>query len=103
MNYKGGVMRGNESIVFDIVSYLFGIAVFATGLIKTFWGNDPGFGIFLLILSVIYFPPANALLKKTTNFSIRPIVKVLVGIFIIVAAFGVGELLDKIDLMIMDL
>ena len=103
MNYKAGVMRGNESIVFDIVSYLFGIAVFATGLINTFWGNDPGFGIFLLILSVIYFPPANALLKEKTNFSIPSIVKVLVGIFIIVAAFGVGELLDKIDLMIMDL
>ena len=103
MNYKAGVMRGNESIVFDIVSYLFGIAVFATGLINTFWGNDPGFGIFLLILSVIYFPPANALLKEKTNFSIPSIVKVLVGIFIIVAAFGVGELSDKIDLMIMDL
>ena len=40
-----------------IVSWLFGIAVLAAGLVNTFWGNDTGFGIFLVLLSLTYFLP----------------------------------------------
>ena len=68
-----------------------------------FWGNDPGFGVFLLLLSFVYFPPANTILKERTGFSIPRIVKIVLGIFIIWASLGVGELFDKIDLMMMDL
>jgi hypothetical protein len=68
-----------------------------------FWGNDPFFGVFIVLLSLVYFPPANALLKKITGFSIHPIIKILLGIFILWAALGVGELFDKIELMKQDL
>lgn len=85
-----------------IAGWLFGIVVIAIGIINTFWGNDPGYGIFLLLLSLAYFPPANAFLKEKTGFSIPWIVKILLGIFIIWSALGVGELFDKIDLMLMD-
>lgn len=81
----------------------FGIAVFAMGILNVFWGNDPGFGIFLLLLSFVYFPPANTVLKKKTGFSIPGIIKIALGIFILWAALGVGELLDKIGMMMKDL
>ena len=91
-------------------SWLFGIAVFAAGIINTFWGNDPFFGIFLISLSIFYFLPVNTLMamtKKITRLSIGPgltvLVKVLVGIFIIVSVLGVGELFLKIDMMMSDL
>lgn len=91
--------------VLKIIGWLFGTAVFAIGLVNTFWGNDPGFGVFILLLSLVYFLPVNVLFKKISGFSIPRIgmVKILLGIFILWAALGVGELFDKIELMKMGL
>jgi hypothetical protein len=81
----------------------FGSLVFAIGMINTFWGNDPGFGVFILVLSFVYFPPTsmrlNALAEKRLGFPIPAVAKILLGVFILWAALGVGELLDKIELM----
>ena len=95
----------NNSIVLNIISWLFGIVFFAIGVVNTFWGNDPGFGIFIILLSFVYFLPVNDILQKMTGFSIprMGIVKILLGIFILWAALGVGELFDKINLMMTDL
>jgi len=95
----------NKSNVLKIISWLFGAVVFAIGVVNTFWGNDPGFGVFILLLSFVYFVPVDAILNKMTGFSIprMGILKILLGIFILWASLGVGELFDKIDLMMMDL
>lgn len=95
----------NKSIVLHIVSWIFGIVCVAIGIVNTFWGNDPGFGVFILLLSLVYFLPVNDMLKKMTGFSIpgMGIIKILLGIFILWASLGVGELPAKIDLMMMDL
>nr|WP_315232569.1 hypothetical protein [uncultured Flavobacterium sp.] len=93
----------NKSNVWNIISWGFGIVVFVIGIINTFWGNDLGFGVFLIVLSVVYFPPTNVIFKKITGFSIPLIIKILLGLFIIWAALGVGELFNKIELMMMDL
>ena len=71
------------------------------GLVNLFWGNDPGFGVFLLLLSMVYFLQVNEILRRMAGFTVPRIgiVKILLGIFIIVASLGVGELFDKIDLM----
>lgn len=105
MHNKAETRMNNTSVAGQIFSYIFGLIVLALGLINSFWGNDPEFGIFLVLLSFVYFVPVNDMLKKLTRFSIPgfAIVKVLLGIFIIWASLGVGELFDKIDLMIMDL
>lgn len=93
--------RHDGSTALNIISRLFGIIAFAIGVVNTFWGNDPGFGVFIVLLSFVYFLPVNAILRKMTGFSIPRIgiLKVLLGIFIIWAAMGVGELFDKIELM----
>ena len=90
-----------KSNVKDIISWLFGIVVVAIGLVNLFWGNDPGFGVFLLLLSLVYFLPVNAILRKLTGFTIPKlgIVNIVLGIFILWASLGVGELFDKIELM----
>jgi hypothetical protein len=95
----------NPSNVLDIIRWVFGIIFWAIGVVNTFWGNDPGFGIFIFLLSFIYFLPVNAILQKITGLSIPGIriVKILVGIFILWASLGVGELFDKVELMLMDL
>lgn len=105
MNNKPEISMLNNTTVLDIISWLFGIIAFAIGIVNTFWGNDPGFGIFIMLLSLIYFVPVNAILGKMFDFSIPKlgIIKILLAVFILWASLGVGELFDKIDLMLMDL
>ncbi len=90
----------NRSIFWNIISWIFGVFFFAIGIVNTFWGNDTGFGIFIMLLSLIYFLPANPILRKRIGFSIPVVVKILLGIFILWAALGVGELFDKVDMML---
>jgi len=95
MNYK--------AIILDTFSWIFGILVFAIGVLNVFWGNDAGFGVFIVLLSFAFFPLINTLIKERIGFTIPLIVKILLGIFILWAALGVGELFNKIHLMMMDL
>ena len=89
--------------IWNLISSGFGIVVFAIGILNLFWGNDAGFGVFLMLLALVYFPPINDIIKKKTRFLIPKLLKIVLGIFIIWAALGVGELFNKIDLMLMDL
>ncbi len=95
----------NNSKFWNTISWLFGALFFAIGVVNTFWGNDPWFGVFILLLSFAYFLPVNTILEKIAGFSIPRIgvVKILLGVFILWASLGVGELFAKIDLMMMDL
>lgn len=100
---KSQITMQGPSVLGTIVSTLFGIAVMPAGLVNTFWGNDPFFGIFLIVLAFLYFPWADALLWKRFRFPVPLVAKILLGIFIIIATLGVGELFAKIDLMMQDL
>lgn len=86
----------------NFVSIIFGVLFFAIGIVNTFWGNDPQYGIFIVLLSFLFFPPAGRLVKRITGYSFTPLLKLLVGAFIIWSAMGVGELFDKIDMMLAD-
>lgn len=91
------------TMALNLISWLFGIVFFAIGVVNTFWGDDPGFGVFIILLSLAFFLPVPALLKKIVGLSISAsgmrIIKILLGLFIIWASVGVGELFDKIELM----
>ena len=93
-------MKNKMSTILNILSWLLGLLFSTIGLINMFWGNDPEFGIFLIGLSLIFYPPINTLLKKQTGFSISRVVKIVVGVFILWSSLGVGELFDKVDLML---
>jgi len=99
MSDKANVMMNDNGTILDVISWVFGIVVFAIGIINSFWGNDPFFGVFIILLSFVYFPPVTALFKTITGFNIPRFVKIIVGVFILWAALGVGELFDKIELM----
>jgi hypothetical protein len=83
-----------------LIGWLFGLLALAIGVVNTFWGNNPGFGIFITGLAFAFFPPVNALLKVKTGWAIPRLVKWLLGFFILWASLGVGELFDKVDLML---
>lgn len=87
------------STLLNIISWLFGALVVAIGLVNTFYGNDPFFGIFLALLAFVYFPPIDTLIKDYTGLTIPRLVKIGLGVFIIWAAVGVGELFEKVDMI----
>ena len=90
----------------NLTGWIFGIAVFPAGVLNTFWGNDPEFGVFILLLSSVYFPPTSNILsavsKQVVGYPIPKIGKIVLATFIVWATLGVGELFDKIDLMMQD-
>lgn len=100
---KNHLKLSTQPTFLNLFSWFFGMIVVAIGVVNTFWGNDPGFGIFLLLLSFVYFPPADIIMKEITGFTIHRFLKIGLGLFILWAALGVGELFDKIDLMMLDL
>ena len=103
MNDQTRISLNKGAQVPSILSWLFALTVFAIGVVNTFWGNDSGFGVFLILLSLVYIPPLNVMLKEKTGFFIPTMAKIALGLFIIWASLGVGELFDKIDLMMSDL
>jgi len=74
--------------------WVFGILVVVDGLLNLFWGNDFGFGVFILLLSSIYFPPVNTLLRNRFGISIPYLVKIGIGLFLIWATLAVGALAE---------
>ena len=92
----------HTSTLGSIAGWLFGLVAMAIGIINIFWGNDPGYGLFICLLSLVYFPAANALFQKMSGRSIPLVLKIILGFFILWTAIGVGELFDKIDLMMND-
>ncbi len=79
-----------------IISRIFGTTVFVIGVLIMFLVH-PVPGVIYLLLSFVYFPPANAILKKKFGFSIPLLLKIILGIVIIMFTLGVSDLGDVID------
>jgi hypothetical protein len=92
----GGIIMDNKTIVGKIIGWLFGAVVLAVGILNIFLVH-PVPGVVYLLLSLLYFPPANAVLRKRFGFSIPLVVKIILGIFIIMFTLGVSDLGDMID------
>ena len=105
MTVKTETTTYEPTLVGKIISWMFGLGVLAAGIINTFWGQPAGFGIFLILLSFVYLLPVNEIFKNLFGVSIPKIrlLRILLAVFIIWAALGVGELFDKIEMMQNDL
>ena len=83
----------------NILGWCCGIMFSLIALINIFWGNDAVFGIFLLLLSLSYIPTIDDLIVHKTGIRLPVWSKIAIAFFIIWSSVGVGELFDKIDLM----
>lgn len=85
--------------ILDVASSVFGLICIAIGIINTFWGNDTFYGIFLILLSLVFFPAVTRMIHDKIGFAIPGILKIVLALFVIWSSLGVGELFDKIALM----
>ena len=84
------------AIFVQVIRYLFAILFSVIGLINTFWGNDPFYGVFVILLSLTFYPVFSERFVK----QIRTWHLIILGGFILWTTLGVAELFDKIALMI---
>ena len=80
----------------NVMSWIFGIAVFATGVLNVLLVH-PVPGVVYLLLSFVYFPPTDAVLKGRLGFSIHYLVRIILGVVIVMFTLGVSDLGDMID------
>jgi uncharacterized membrane protein YiaA len=52
---QGDMAAKDGSAPLSFISLIVGIVFFAIGVVNTCWGNDPGFGMFITLLSLVYF------------------------------------------------
>jgi hypothetical protein len=81
------------------VSFLFAFLFSCIGFVNTFWGNDPYFGLIIFALSFIYYLPLIKMIERNLNFVLISRIMIVLGVLILWASLGVGELFDKIELM----
>lgn len=79
-----------------IINCLFGTIVFVIGVLNLFLVH-PVPGIIALLLSLVYLPQANSILKKKFGVTVPLIVKIVLGMVIIWFTLGVSDLGDMID------
>ena len=79
-----------------LISYILGILVFIIGLSNLILVH-PVPGIVFLVLSFLFFPPADALFIKWFGRAIPIAVKIILALVIIWFTLGVSDLGDMID------
>jgi len=84
------------AIFVQVIRYPFAILFSIIGLINSFWGNDPYYGVFVILLSLPFYPVFSERFIK----QIRTWHLIILGGFILWTALGVAELFNKIALMI---
>jgi len=78
----------------------FGVLFSFIGFANTFWGNDPYFGLAILALSFFYYIPLIDFIRAKLNKKTTSIILFVIGFFILWSSSGVGELSDKLEMMI---
>lgn len=79
-----------------MISLILGIIVFTIGILNLFLVH-PVPGIVFLLVSLMYLPVANTILKKRFGFSIPGGIKIALGIAIIWFTLGISDLGNILD------
>ena len=82
------------------VSLIFGVVFSFIGFVNIFWGNDPFFGLIIFALSFIYYLPIIGFLQSKIKPKYFTIATYIIGFLILWTSLGVGELFDKVELML---
>jgi hypothetical protein len=79
-----------------VIEWMFAGLVLAAGIANLAL-VDPVPALAYGLASLVYLPPANAVLKDRFGVSIHPVVKIALGIVIVMFTLGVSDLGDMID------
>ena len=83
-----------------VLNWLFAVLFSAIGLVNCFVGNDPEFGVFILLLSLLFYPPLRLVFQQKIGWTFSSFVLIVLGLFVLWSSLGVGELLEKIKMIL---
>ena len=83
-----------------IISVSFGVLFSFVGFANAYWGNDPYFGLAIICISFFYYLPLIDFSRRTFSARNLFILKIIFGFLILWASLGVGELDDKLEMML---
>ena len=84
----------------ELIVVAFGVLFSAIGVVNTFWGNDPYYGLAVLTASFLFYLPLIDVVRARVSAQQGTAFLVLLGAFILCSSIGVGELLDKTAMMV---
>ena len=87
-------------LVRELIVVAFGALFSAIGVVNTFWGNDPYYGLAVLTASFLFYLPLIDVVRARVSAQQGTALLVLMGAFIFWSSIGVGELLDKTAMMV---
>ncbi len=87
----------DATVTSNIVSWTFGIVFIVIGLLNLFLIH-PVPGAFYLLLSLVYIPQTNILVRKWFGFAIPLLVKIILGLVILWGTLAVGDLAEMYGL-----
>lgn len=79
-----------KNTIGNFASWLVGIYILAHGVLNVMRGNDPEFGIALILASFAFYPPALELVKTRYGLSVHPVLRVIMALVIIWMTLAVG-------------
>lgn len=79
--------------VAKLISWLFFIILVIIGILNLVLIH-PVPGILYFVCSLLYLPPLTEYLKQHMRFGIHPIIKILIGIFLMMFTLGVSDLAE---------
>ena len=83
----------------ELIVVAFGVLFSAVGVVNTFWGNDPYYGLAVLTASFLFYLPLIDVVRTRLRAQQGTALLVLMGAFILWSSIGVGELWDKTAMM----
>jgi hypothetical protein len=83
----------NKSETWHIVSWVIGVLFVALGILYFIFVH-PVPALIYLVLSIIYIPPLDAMIKRRFGFSIPIWIKIILAFLIIWYTLAVGELIE---------
>ena len=83
-----------------LLNWFIAVLFSTIGIVNCVVGNDPEFGVFILLLSLLFYPPLRLVFQQKTGWSIPSYVLILLGLFVFWSSLGVGELLEKIKIIV---
>jgi hypothetical protein len=83
----------------NLAAWVLGLLFALIGLINVGWGNDQVYGLFIMSLAAVFFPPVRQQIFIRTGKRVPVWLLVVTGLFIVWSSVGVGELFDKVDLI----
>jgi hypothetical protein len=92
---KNKLMK-NKSNSWDIISWIFGIVFFIIGVLNIIFVHIVP-GSFYILFTFLYIPSTNIYFKNRFGFSIPIAVKIILGLIILWATLGVGDLMEMFE------